>query len=435
MKAEAKEEVGQNVDSSKQARNVQKLWSAARWKVLVSAACVALVSGMLGENVCGQQPGTQSNGEKNMNAKLTIPCNHPSFGLSPYAWKPMGSGDTARVEAIFPGAYFKTIVKGTTSAGLVIDGTANTGCPPGLMPIIEYSVDDGSFTVVPLTQAGSMYTCPLAANLDPAKEHRIEVYLRAADWGPQRWAASILHLRVAGVSVDAGGSLVPFPMRSKRAIGFGDSITEGIAAEGRYDKGTHLGNNNARGAWFPIVCAALDCEYGQFGSGGQGMVNTRLAVPPLPQTWDHYDATTSRLTNGLLLPEPDYVFCNMGTNDVLGDGTTEDDYTTAYPQWLAAVRAACPHASIFCVVPPSGRQRAGVRAAVATRNAAGDAKVHLIDTTSVTIPLMPNNGVPPGGTQGSYDTGHPSQWGHAIFGACVAVQVQKVLATTTGAER
>lgn len=73
--------------------------------------------------------------------------------------------------------------------------------------------------------------------------------------------------------------------------------------------------------------------------------------------------------------------------------------------------------------------------AVATRNAAGDAKVHLIDTTSVTIPLTPNNGVPPGGTQGSYDTAHPSQWGHAIFGACVAVQVQKVLTTTTGAER
>ena len=64
-----------------------------------------------------------------MNAELMIPCNHPSFGLSPYTWKPMGSGDTARVEAIFPGAYFKTIVKGTTSAGLVIDGTANTGCP------------------------------------------------------------------------------------------------------------------------------------------------------------------------------------------------------------------------------------------------------------------------------------------------------------------
>src|ERR1700730_1427509 len=106
-----------------------------------------------------------------------------------------------------------------------------------------------------------------------------------------------------------------------------------------------LGPNNARAAWFPVVCAALDCEYGQLGSGGQGMTRA-LEMPPLGQTWDRYDATTSRLTGGLLVPEPDYVFCGMGTNDF------EKDISADYTAWLAAVRKACPHAHLFCVVPP-----------------------------------------------------------------------------------
>jgi hypothetical protein len=54
--------------------------------------------------------------------------------------------------------------------------------------------------------------------------------------------------------------------------------------------------------WFPLVCGGLNCEYGQLGTGGQGMVRP-IEIPPLPQTWDRFDATTSRLTDGLLLPE------------------------------------------------------------------------------------------------------------------------------------
>ena len=45
-----------------------------------------------------------------------------------------------------------------------------------------------------------------------------------------------------------------------------------------------------------------------------------MALPPLPQSWDRYDAATSRLTEGRLVPEPDYVFCCMGTNDFQGEG-------------------------------------------------------------------------------------------------------------------
>jgi len=347
-------------------------------------------------------------------AMKTVPCDNPNFKLSPYTWKNTGAKVDARAEATFPGAYVKTIVKGTSTIGLVIDGTANNGCPTSAMPVIEYSVDDGPFTVTQLTQTGAVYTLPIADGLDATATHKLELYFRAASLS-QRWTASMLHLRIAGISVDEGGTLAPYPMCAKKAIGFGDSITEGVGVDGLFTSWQILGPNNARCTWFPFVCSALGCEYGQIGSGGEGLV-TELEVPGLITAWDHYDSKTSRLSNGRLLPEPDYVFCCHGTNDHV-------DITTAYTEWLSTVRKACPNATFFCLVPPSEVHRSEILAAVNARNRAGDAKVYLID-----VPLMntlaPNAGRP---TKGSYDGGHPNMYGQAVFGTGVAVKVQEIL--------
>ncbi len=348
----------------------------------------------------------------------SIPCDHPDFGLCPYAWKPSGAGDNARAEATLPGAYFKTIVRGTAKVDLLIDGTANEGCPPPSMPFVEYSVDDGPFTAKQLTETGGVYTFAMASGLGPAAPHCLEVYFRAADLAQKRWTAPTAHLRIAGLALEDGGTVAAYPKRAKRAIGFGDSITEGVGVDGLFTSWQILGVNNARGAWFPVVCAALDCEYGQFGSGGQGMVK-EIEMPPLPKTWDHYDAATSRLTDGLLLPEPDYLFCNMGTNDFGGT-----DITAAYTDWLAAVRGACPHTQLFCVVPPSGVHRDEIRATVAARNADHDPAVHLIDTAPLNATITVH---PPAATQLCCDGVHPTLQGQGLFGACIVAQVQQAL--------
>ena len=103
-------------------------------------------------------------------------------------------------------------------------------------------------------------------------------------------------------------------------------------------------------------------------------MNTKINLPPLPKTWDLYDgySAISRLTDGLLLPEPDYVFNNMGNND-------HADVTSAYVAWANAVRAACPKSRIFCIVPGSGYHRSEIQAAVAALNKGGDMRVYLID--------------------------------------------------------
>jgi lysophospholipase L1-like esterase len=130
------------------------------------------------------------------------------------------------------------------------------------------------------------------------------------------------------------------------------------------------------------------------------------------------------LTDGLLLPEPDYIFCAMGTNDHLVENGAfkvlpiADEYT----RWLAAVRKACPNAKIFCVVPPFGWHQKDIATAVAARNKENDHNVYVIDTA----PLKSLFGTK-GGTQLASDGAHPSVHGNAMLGALVAVEVQKIL--------
>ena len=314
-------------------------------------------------------------------AMSCIAVDAPQTVLAPYVWKRSGAGVASRVEATMPGAYIRWSFGGSRSIRLLVDGTANNGCPAAAMPVVDYSVDGGVFQSVQLTKTEKVYAIVMAEGLDATTEHRLDVCFRAACLGPERWQASTVHLRIAGIELDQGGSLLDCPQRPKCAIGFGDSITEGVCNEGSCPYYSNLLMNNARATWFPLVCAGLNCEYGQLGTGGQGMVRP-IEMPPLPQTWDHYDAATSRLTDGRLLPEPDYVFCAMGTNDFRSTAGRREqiDITEAYADWLAAVRKACPRSLCFCVVPPLGWHGPEIAAAVAARHQAGDDRVYLIDT-------------------------------------------------------
>jgi lysophospholipase L1-like esterase len=353
-----------------------------------------------------------------------IAITDANFGLSPYVWKAFGEGAAARIEATMPGAYIKAVVQGTTRIGMQIDSIDSKGCAPASMPVIEYSIDEGPFHVVPLAKTGEVYTLPLAEDLDAALQHRLVFYFRAADLGQERWRSSYDHLRIAGIVLDANASLLPYPLQPKRAIGFGDSITEGVGVDALFTSWQILGPNNARASWLPLVCNALDCEYGQLGSGGQGILNTKMAVPPLPQTWDHYDATTSRLTDGLLKPEPDFVFCAMGTNDFGPEFGQSQPFVDAYSLMLASMRKACPHAEMFCITSPLGTHTNDIHAAVVQRNQAGDSRVHFVDTAALQSAFS-NQGKP---TRLAYDGVHPSMYGNAMLSSLIVANIQNVLA-------
>jgi hypothetical protein len=347
---------------------------------------------------------------------VTVAVDRPELFLSPYTWKVTRTGAGARAEAAMPGAYLRAAFRETTTVGVVIDGTANAGCPAESMPVVEYAIDQGPFRVVPLTRTGAMYTLPLAAGLAAGRGHELELFFRAADLTRHRWTASTAHLRLAGLVVDVSSVVARPSVRPGRAIGFGDSITEGVGVDGLFTSWQSLGVNNARTTWFPLVCAALGCEYGQLGSGGHGMTRP-IEMPPLTETWDHFDPATSRLTGGRLIPEPDQVFCALGTNDY------DKDITADTTRWLTAMRAACPHARFFCVVPTLGVHELEIRAAVEARRRAGDASVHVIAATALRGAFRAGQGA----TGLAYDGVHPSVYGQAMLGAVIAAEVQKVL--------
>jgi lysophospholipase L1-like esterase len=349
-------------------------------------------------------------------APTVFPIDHADLVVAPYVWKVTGKGAGTRAEATMPGAYVKAAFRGSTAVGLILDGSVNRGCPASSMPVVEFSIDEGPFKAVPLSRAENTYVLSMGSGLNAEATHRVEVFFRAADLTQKRWESSMTHLCIAGFALDAGASLLPQKARARKSIAFGDSITEGVGAVGLFTSWQLLGVNSARETWFPIVCAALDCEYGQLGSGGLGMTRT-LNMPPLPKIWHHYDPATSRLTGGLLLPEPDYVVCSLGTNDF------EKEIAADYTRWLAEMRKACPTARIFCIVPTLGVHKKEIEAAVGSRKRAGDLRVYLIDPAPVAKAFRSNTGA----TQLAYDGVHPSVYGHAILAAFIAAEIQKVL--------
>ena len=345
-----------------------------------------------------------------------ISCLDGQIVCSPYAWKTLGSGEKAEIEAAMPGAYVRATIAGTSRISLVVDGETNAGCPAASMPVVEYSIDEKPFEVVPLTKTAGEYALPLGDKLDPALPHRVDVYFRASDLTNGRWTKTASRLRLVGFRVDSGATLSPTPSSAKRALGFGDSITEGVGGDGEFTSWQKIAVNNARATWFPMIAAALDAEYGQLGSGGQGMVRG-LELPPLTETWSQFDSESSRLVEGKLVPAPDYIFCAMGTNDF--EKVIDEDYG----RWLREIRTAAPEAEIFCIIPPLQLHADEIEKAVDQRREAGDGRVHSIPTASIASEYRVNQGP----TRMAYDGVHPSVYGQARLAALIATEVGKVL--------
>ncbi len=346
-----------------------------------------------------------------------IPCDDENVYFAPYAWKPTATYGTPTREATFPGAYVKTVVKNTSKVGLIIDGTTQKDMVEIGRPRIEYSVDGLAFKEFILTTEGNVYTLPLAENLDRTKSHTVLVYFRSAHLGCNRWAGHESHLFIKGFEVDPRGTTEKPEIKPGLAMGFGDSITEGVGVDQLFTTWDDLTPNNARVTWFAMLCEMIGCEYGQFGSGGQGMINEQMAVPPLPLTWDKYDAETSRLVDGKLVPQPDYIMCAMGTNDERIEKEAD-----AYIDWIKAVRKAAPKSYIVIVVPPSGVQRNNLQKTAAAFKK--DKRVLYIDTVNLNEMITVR---PPEPTGMAYDAVHPTEYGQGMFAGCVAVQLLKLI--------
>lgn len=153
-------------------------------------------------------------------------------------------------------------------------------------------------------------------------------------------------------------------------------------------------------AW---VCAeALGCEHTQIAFPGKNLVSgyttTGMDVQFFKQQNFDYPAS----------PDWDFtkytakiVVINLGQNDY-ANNVPDALFQSTYISFLANIRAKYPNAEIFAVRTFLGWKATPTQAAVAARNAAGDTKVHYINTDGWITP----------GTADYVDGVHPSVSGH-----------------------
>lgn len=355
---------------------------------------------------------------------VTLAVNDTNWFFSPYNWIVTGSTSAQTNNA---GAYFKLGFTGT-SASLSFDTSALTGAsvPAGSYPIIIFSVDNGPWQSVQTSSGG---TVSLASGL-AAGAHQIWCVLKSVDINYDRWNTPIESLKITGCVIDTAASSAPPTLNgSRRMLIYGDSITEGERATGILMPGS----SDASTVYGHALGLALGCEYGIVGFGGQGWVAGGAGnVPIFGTAWSSYWNGQSRLSGGLLTPAPSYVFCCQGTNDGL-QALSAATVTANAAAWLTNVRAAAGlSALVGLIVPFGGYMQAALVAAMASYQAAPDARAVVLDIS--TIPGT-NLGISSPANLYSTDGTHLNAWGQSVVAADLAALWGGILARTPNAFR
>nr|MDQ2732169.1 GDSL-type esterase/lipase family protein [Armatimonadota bacterium] len=111
---------------------------------------------------------------------------------------------------------------------------------------------------------------------------------------------------------------------------------------------------------------------------------------------------------------PSMIVINLGQNDQCG-GEKDEVFTASLIHFIQRIRARLPQAQIVALRPFGGPYEKAVREAIATLNAAGDGRVHYIDTTGWL-------------EKGDFVDGvHPTEAGHGKVAARLAPLLKPLL--------
>eukprot|EP00929_Paragymnodinium_shiwhaense_P010506 TRINITY_DN115210_c0_g1_i1.p1 TRINITY_DN115210_c0_g1~~TRINITY_DN115210_c0_g1_i1.p1 ORF type:complete len:452 (+),score=59.90 TRINITY_DN115210_c0_g1_i1:53-1408(+) len=305
-------------------------------------------------------------------------------------WKVTGSGATA----VNPGAYFKVTFTKSKAAELLLEPTGWKG----EYMTLAWNIDDAPLQTTRI--AGDTESVMLARHLNDTIQHtlRVEIYNAVEDPSDRFAAYPKTGLHLKAIMLDDGAVTSPAPLAKKRALFYGDSITEGSRAEcsepGRTDAA--LDTNAASKTWVTPVASVFDAEYSQVAFYSQGWtVPGKGGVPPFYTSFPTYVDSTSAWNKVFAGAERsfenlDYIFVLHGTNDGLvaelqlgfGDQMVYKSVTG----FLTDIRkAAGPATHVFLIVPfgsfGAKRHPEGVlrRAFDSYQNTASDNHTHFLD--------------------------------------------------------
>jgi lysophospholipase L1-like esterase len=212
----------------------------------------------------------------------------------------------------------------------------------------------------------------------PHGSHRLQIVFKGTREWDSRWREPLqAALVVTGVGLPDGGALLePPPLPRLRAEFLGDSITEGVLVH-RVDRPFPEAwpeRSDGRLGYAFQAGERLGADTRVVGFGRLGVtIEGNGGVPAAPDAFDW-------ICEGVPRDEwqPHIVVINQGSNDA---SVPADRFGPAYDRYLGVVRAGYPEAHVFALRPFGGFHGDDIRELVEARVAAGDARLHYVDTT------------------------------------------------------
>lgn len=365
-------------------------------------------------------------------AGQSVPITAANVSLSPYGWD-------ASLQAVNAGQYLRATLTTSAAANLTLALTSASfaSAADASKPIIGWSIDGGPIQSIQLTTANlSTGSITLATGL-AAGSHSLYAYYRSSDPYLDRWTPAGVFAPTA-LAVSAGTlTVATLTALAKRAIFWGDSITEGEQTEAN----GYAAAADAYHGWVRGVASAIGAEYSQVGFGGQGWTTTAADAhtPGFTSSWNFLHAGAARSFS----VAPDYVFINQGTNgNSCGTTGTVSAFLTAL---RSAVGASC---KVFLLIPFNGSVKSTTPSlpseyatyqggspnvtvtttdGIAVSKGTVDAATFLLDLgTAATVGLA---GV---ASANSYDGTHPSAYANTGLASMVSRGVQFALTGSPG---
>lgn len=323
----------------------------------------------------------------------------------------------------FVGANVRVRFQGRGLAVRLKDHGSGT---PQTTNFYDVSVDGAVPRVLEVSPSQETYE--LAIGL-PEGEHEVELFKRgeAAPGGnPGAGKAQLLGFTLRG------SRLLPVKLPPRRLEFIGDSITCGYGNEltTTHPEAAHYTTRNSNGhaAYGAISARRFKAQYLAVAYSGRGISRNFAGGPGelLPQMYLSSVPEDSSATGWSPAQYvPDAVIINLGTNDFSTPGVDRDAFMQGYTRFLATLRDYYPRAALVAAVgpmlsdfyPPGAEAwthaQADVKSAVATRQAAGDANVHLLIFEPQTGPWG--------------EDWHPTAATHSKMAAELGVVLEKVL--------
>lgn len=271
-------------------------------------------------------------------------------------------GSSTVAQSNCPGAYikFRVTLATTGDVTLNLDNAHLATVAVGDFPQVIVSRDALTPVVTQLSGTATQ-ALPVAAALGPGTYNFTVLFKSAGLSVADRWSVPRLSVKVDSLTIPADAVLAAPRLRNKRALIYGDSLTEGV-----HNIGATLApaDQDAGYTWAHFIAAAMDAEVGIVGFGGQSFVSGGVgSVPSFPNAWGDYSFGRPRLVGGLLSPMPDRLVVAHGENDTTGGALPATITST-----LAAIRAAAGACPISLMVPFTGKVRSDIGAATLPSN-------------------------------------------------------------------